>query len=169
MKRSILFIIFIVIVDQLLSWWAHVAFQNNEVYQYGQDIILRVGRVDHGRPLSEFLPAHLVIISLMFVVAFMWRVGIPDSSYYQRMVLPIAGYSAATITQTIDMLTRGYGVNYFGLQLFDWDLLWMSKLTDWTAYGSIPAIIGLILWGLGVYFNQLYRQSQVNKLWPKNL
>lgn len=127
MKRYIAVFLTLVILDQLLGWAANAAFANGEFVAIGSVVI---GRWDHAVPIITFAAPLTFEIVGMFILAALFRVGLGED-FYKLFGLPIALLAATLATQTIDMLARGYAVNYMGIlsHTNDWEVV---KLTDTT-------------------------------------
>lgn len=139
MKRYIVVFLLLVVLDQLFGWAANTAFVN------GQEMglaFLRIGRWDHAAPIIGFLPTVVALIAALAMAA-IFRVQAGDD-FYKLFGLPITMIASATTTQVIDMLGRGYAVNYVGIQ----DMGWVVKITD-TAYElAVWLVVALVVAGL---------------------
>ena len=149
MKKYMLLTLLLVMVDQALSAWALAQYANNEFYTAGLGIVLRYGRVDHGLPFAQFLPSNFLVLGLMALAAACFKYGPMGGYRHRAFAVPMAMQAAVIITQSVDMVTRGYGVNYWGFSVFTkYGFFWMLKLTDFTGYMAWTMVLIFILEGL---------------------
>lgn len=126
MKRLLVAFIALVTADQLFAWLANAALQDGDSLMVAP--FLRIGRWDHAIPIAHFAPLLMLELITLIGIGLCFECGARVKA--RSLALPITLIAAALAEQVIDMLARGYSVNYFGFvsPVLNW--YWVIKLTD---------------------------------------